>query len=45
MQLESAEQALTELPHLVHLFSKLGVTDRTAAVTVAVERGLIRLGQ
>jgi DNA-binding NarL/FixJ family response regulator len=31
--------------HLVHLFSKLDVTDRTAAVTVAVERGLIRLGQ
>jgi DNA-binding NarL/FixJ family response regulator len=30
--------------HLVHLFSKLDVTDRTAAVTVAVERGLIRLG-
>jgi DNA-binding NarL/FixJ family response regulator len=30
--------------HLVHVFSKLGVTDRTAAVTVAVERGLIRLG-
>ena len=28
--------------HLVHVFSKLGVTDRTAA-TVAVERGLIRL--
>jgi DNA-binding NarL/FixJ family response regulator len=24
--------------HLVHLFSKLDVTDRTAAVTVAVER-------
>jgi DNA-binding CsgD family transcriptional regulator len=31
--------------HLVNLFSKLDVTDRTAAVTVAVERGLIRLGQ
>jgi len=31
--------------HLVHLFSKLDVTDRTAAVTVAVERGLIRRGQ
>jgi DNA-binding NarL/FixJ family response regulator len=29
--------------HLVHLFSKLGVTDRMAAVTVAVERGLVRL--
>ena len=31
--------------HLVHLFSKLGVADRTAAVTVALERGLIRLAR
>ncbi len=30
--------------HLVHVFAKLGVTDRTAAVTVALERGVIRLG-
>lgn len=30
--------------HLVHVFGKLAVTDRTAAVTVALERGLIRLG-
>ena len=29
--------------HLVHLFTKLDVADRTAAVTVALERGLIRL--
>jgi DNA-binding NarL/FixJ family response regulator len=29
--------------HLVHLFTKLGVADRTAAVTVALERGLIHL--
>ena len=29
--------------HLVHVFAKLGVDDRTAAVTVALERGLIRL--
>jgi DNA-binding NarL/FixJ family response regulator len=29
--------------HLIHLFSKLGVADRTAAVTVALERGLLRL--
>jgi DNA-binding NarL/FixJ family response regulator len=29
--------------HLLHLFGKLGVTDRTAAVTVALERGLLRL--
>jgi DNA-binding NarL/FixJ family response regulator len=27
----------------VHVFNKLGVADRTAAVTVAYERGLIRL--
>jgi DNA-binding NarL/FixJ family response regulator len=29
--------------HLVHLFAKLGVTDRTSAVTAGLERGLIRL--
>ena len=29
--------------HLVHIFAKLGVDDRTAAVTVALERGIIRL--
>jgi len=29
--------------HLLHLFVKLGVEDRTAAVTVALRRGLIRL--
>ncbi len=29
--------------HLVHIFGKLGVTDRTAAVTVALQRGIMRL--
>jgi len=29
--------------HLVHAFGKLGVADRTAAVTVAIERRLIQL--
>jgi DNA-binding NarL/FixJ family response regulator len=29
--------------HLVHSFSKLGVEDRTEAVTAALERGIIRL--
>lgn len=29
--------------HLVHVFSKLEVGDRTAAVTAALERGLLRL--
>jgi len=29
--------------HLVHVFAKLGVDDRTAAVTVALERGLLDL--
>jgi DNA-binding NarL/FixJ family response regulator len=29
--------------HLVHAFTKLGVDDRTAAVTVALERGLLDL--
>lgn len=29
--------------HLIHIFQKLGVVDRTAAVTSALERGIIRL--
>jgi DNA-binding NarL/FixJ family response regulator len=29
--------------HLIHIFAKLGVTDRTAAVTLALERGLLNL--
>ena len=29
--------------HLIHIFGKLGVSDRTAAVTVALQRGIIRL--
>jgi DNA-binding NarL/FixJ family response regulator len=31
--------------HLLHLFAKLGVEDRTAAVTTALRRGLLRLHQ
>jgi DNA-binding NarL/FixJ family response regulator len=30
--------------HLIHIFGKLGVSDRTAAVTAALQRRLIRLG-
>jgi DNA-binding NarL/FixJ family response regulator len=29
--------------HLVHAFAKLGVADRTAAVTAALQRGLLHL--
>jgi DNA-binding NarL/FixJ family response regulator len=29
--------------HLLHIFTKLGVADRTAAVTTALARGIIRL--
>ncbi|HXI21044.1 MAG TPA: response regulator transcription factor [Gemmatimonadales bacterium] len=29
--------------HLIHIFAKLGVDDRTRAVTVAMERGILRL--
>ncbi|MBX3052612.1 MAG: response regulator transcription factor [Caldilineaceae bacterium] len=29
--------------HLVHIFGKLNVSDRTSAVTVALERGILRL--
>ncbi len=29
--------------HLLHVFEKLGVADRTSAVTTAIERGLIEL--
>jgi DNA-binding NarL/FixJ family response regulator len=29
--------------HLIHIYQKLGVSDRTAAVTTALDRGIIRL--
>ena len=29
--------------HLIHIFNKLDVSDRTQAVTVAVQRGIVRL--
>lgn len=29
--------------HLVHIYNKLGVDDRTAAVTTAIERGIITI--
>ena len=29
--------------HLIHIFSKLGVSDRTLAVTTALQRGILRL--
>ena len=29
--------------HLSHIFTKLGVDDRTAAVTVALNRGILRM--
>ena len=28
--------------HLLHIYAKLGVNDRAAAVALAVERGLVR---
>jgi ATP/maltotriose-dependent transcriptional regulator MalT len=31
--------------HLIHIFDKLGVTDRTAAVTVALEKQIITLNR
>ena len=30
--------------HLLHIFAKLDVQDRTQAVTVALDRGILRLG-
>lgn len=30
--------------HLLHIYAKLDVSDRTAAVTTALEQGIIRLG-
>jgi DNA-binding NarL/FixJ family response regulator len=29
--------------HLIHIFAKLGVNDRTQAVTTAMQRGIVRL--
>ena len=37
--------ATTAKAHLVHIYAKLDVNDRTAAVTTALERGIIRLDQ
>jgi DNA-binding NarL/FixJ family response regulator len=34
----------TAKTHLVHAFEKLGVADRTSAVTAALEHGLIEPG-
>ena len=31
--------------HLIHIYGKLGVSDRTAAVTTALEKGILRLNQ
>jgi DNA-binding NarL/FixJ family response regulator len=31
--------------HLVNIFGKLGVSDRTAAVTAALRRGILRLDE
>lgn len=35
--------ATTVKAHLTHIYRKLGVNDRTAAVTTALERQIIRL--
>jgi FixJ family two-component response regulator len=35
--------ATTVKAHLAHIYRKLGVSDRTGAVTTALERRLIRL--
>jgi DNA-binding NarL/FixJ family response regulator len=45
---KEAAQALhistaTVKSHLIHIYEKLGVSDRTSAVTTALERGIIRL--
>jgi DNA-binding NarL/FixJ family response regulator len=31
--------------HLLHVFAKLGVRDRTSAVTTALEKGILKLGR
>jgi DNA-binding NarL/FixJ family response regulator len=31
--------------HLIHIFGKPGAYDRTAAVTVVLQRGIMRLGE
>ena len=31
--------------HLIHIYGKLGVNDRTAAVTTALEKGILRLNR
>lgn len=36
---------ITVKTHMTHIFEKLGVTDRTAAVTTALRRGILSLDQ
>ena len=36
---------ITVKTHMTHIFDKLGVTDRTAAVTTAIRRGILSLDQ
>jgi DNA-binding NarL/FixJ family response regulator len=43
----SAELFISEdtvITHLKNIFSKLGVNDRTAALAVALRRGIVQIG-
>lgn len=42
---ELAVSPATVKTHLIHVFRKLDVNDRTAAVTVALDRGILRRGK
>jgi DNA-binding NarL/FixJ family response regulator len=38
-------QEATVKTHLLHIFAKLGVDDRTAAVIAAMQHGILRLAK
>ena len=37
------DSSLADKTHLIHIYGKLGVNDRTAAVTVALERKILTM--
>jgi hypothetical protein len=41
---DAGDQTQVRRPHLLHIYAKLGVNDRAAAVGAAFERGLLTPG-
>ena len=41
--LSRSSRLAVEFSHLIHIFDKLGVGDRTQAVSVAIQRGIVHV--